>query len=41
MSSPAATVVPQFTASETLNSQNITDTMDVPDAAHQLGLGKL
>lgn len=41
MSSLAATVVPQSTASETLNSLNIIDTMDVPDVAHQPGLEKL
>ncbi len=41
MSSPAATVVPQSTASETLNSLDITDTMAVPDAAQQPGLEKL
>ena len=41
MSSLAATVVPQSTASETLNSLNIINTMAVPDAVHQPGLEKL
>ena len=40
MSSPAAAVEQQSTASETLNSQEITDIMAVPDVAQLPGLEK-